>query len=68
MKPVAAGVCIVPGGYAWFSCRSKVSGKQFDWLDFDPLSLALADSVSQRQRNHLGFLSAATSGQAREPI
>ena len=68
MNPVVAGMKDDPADYPWSSCRSKVDGRQFEWLDFDPLFLGLAETDEERRRKYRKFLSETVSTQERETI
>ncbi len=68
MNPVVAGICDDPADYPWSSCRSKLAGKEFDWLDYDPLYLSLAATDGERTRRYRAFLSDAATEQERETI
>ena len=68
MNPVAAGLCANPADYPWSSCCSKIGEKEFSWLDFDPLYLALGVDASQRWSRYRKFLETSASGQELERI
>ncbi len=68
MNPVVAGICDNPDEYPWSSVRSKLAEKKFDWLDYDPLYLALAETDEERSRRYGEFLREAASEQERETI
>ena len=68
MNPVVAGMTDDPVDYPWSSCRSKITGRQFEWLDFDPLYLGLADSDEERREKYRKFLSETASIQEVETI
>ena len=68
MNPVVAGICDDPADYPWSSCRSKIAGKQFEWLDFDPLYKSLAPSEDERCKRYQEFLSETVSDRERETI
>jgi REP-associated tyrosine transposase len=68
MNPVVAGICDDPADYPWSSCRSKIFGKQFEWLDLDPLYESLASSGDERCKRYHEFLSETVSDQERETI
>jgi putative transposase len=68
MNPVAAGLCDDPAAHPWSSCRSKVEEKHFEWLDFDPLYLAMGNTAEERRQRYRGFLAETVSSQKRETI
>jgi REP-associated tyrosine transposase len=68
MNPVVVGLCDEPVDYPWSSCRSKVDNSQYEWLDFDPLYLALGSSAAYRCRSYREFLRETISDQERETI
>lgn len=68
MNPVVAGICDDPAYYPRSSCRSKVSGKRFEWLDLDPLYESLAPSDDEHCQRYNEFLSETVSDQEREMI
>jgi len=68
MNPVAAGLCAHPADYHWSSCRTKLEGQPFAWLDFDPLYLDLSENAAIRQLRYREFLATAVSEQEREAI
>jgi putative transposase len=68
MNPVAAGLCDDPASYPWSSCSSKVEEKHFEWLDFDPLYLAMGDTPEERRQRYRGFLAETVSDLEREII
>jgi len=56
MNPVLAKICHDPASYRWSSCAAKVGQDSIDWLDFDPLYVALGDSDEQRRAHYSTFL------------
>ena len=68
MNPVAAGLCDDPADYPWSSCRSKVQTSLYEWLDFDPLYLALGDNQEERRRRYQEFLAGSVTEEESETI
>ncbi|NOQ52123.1 MAG: transposase [Desulfuromonadaceae bacterium] len=66
MNPVVAGICADPADYPWSRCRSKVSAKEIEWLDLDPLYKSLAPLDDERRKRYREFLSETISDQERE--
>ncbi len=68
MNPVFAGMCDDPAAYPWSSCRSKVSSRQFPWLDDDPLYLDFGASDDERRLRYREFLQQSISDEEKEII
>lgn len=68
LNPVVAGMIDDPADYPWSSCRSKLDGGPYEWLDFDPLYLGMAESDEERRQKYREFLSEIVSAQERETI
>ena len=68
MNPVAAGLCDNPADYPWSSCRSKVQQGIYEWLDFDPLYLAIGACADERRHKYREFLTETVSDAEREDI
>ena len=68
MNPVVAGLCDNPADYPWSSCGSKLGIKHFEWLDFDPLYLAMGANEGERRLRYRDFLSETVSDRERELV
>ncbi len=68
MNPVAAGLCADPASYPWSSCFSKVVENKFDWLDFDPFYLDLAETAEDRRGKYRIYLRETVSDKEKQVI
>lgn len=68
MNPVFAGMCDDPAAYPWSSCGSKVTSKQFAWLDDDPLYVGLGATDDERRQRYREFLQQSISDEEKEVI
>ena len=68
MNPVFAGMCDEPAAHPWSSCSSRISSKQFAWLDDDPLYLDLGKTEEERRQKYLDFLQQSISNEEKALI
>jgi putative transposase len=59
LNPVRARIVANPGEYHWSSYTARMGGPGCEWLDLDPMYLALGDDETARQRRYLTFLEEA---------
>ena len=59
LNPVRARMVDHPGGYRWSSYMARMGGAGSDWLDIDPVYLALADEDESRRHKYKAFLEEA---------
>ena len=59
LNPVRARLCRHPGEYRWSSYAHKAGqSRDDDWLDPDPVTLAMGEDEASRQRAYARFVSA----------
>lgn len=58
LNPVRARMVDTPGAYRWSSYNARMGGKGTDWIDLDPMYLALSDEEAIRQQKYQAFLEA----------
>ena len=68
MNPVWAGMCSAPSEYPWSSCSSKTGSRTWEWLDDDPLYLALGETETERRQKYAAFLKEPISDQEKAII
>jgi REP-associated tyrosine transposase len=59
LNPVRARMVDQPGGYRWSSYAVRMGDADNDWLDIDPMYLALADDEASRRNKYQAFLEEA---------
>jgi len=55
-NPVRANLVKLPEQFPWSSYRARVGLVECDWLDVDPCTLALADSLTRRRERYREFV------------
>ena len=56
LNPVRAGLVRTPQEYEWSSYRARVQLTRCEWLDDDPCTIALAESVERRAERYREFV------------
>lgn len=59
LNPVRARMAAHPGEYHWSSYAARMGGPGHEWLDLDPMYLALGDDEEDRRNRYLKFLEEA---------